>query len=35
MQSSSISLLTICGISELPDQRERAVTHVLSILDPD
>lgn len=35
MQSNSISLLTICGISELPDQRERAVTHVLSILDPD
>jgi predicted protein tyrosine phosphatase len=35
MQSNPISLLTICGISELPDQRERAVTHVLSILDPD
>jgi predicted protein tyrosine phosphatase len=28
-------MLTICGISELPDQRERSVTHVLSILDPD
>lgn len=28
-------MLTICGISELPEQRERAVTHVLSILDPD
>ncbi|HEU6441748.1 MAG TPA: protein-tyrosine phosphatase family protein [Microvirga sp.] len=34
MQSLSISTLTICGISELPEQRERAVTHVLSILDP-
>lgn len=35
MQSLSVSMLTICGISELPEQRERAVTHVLSILDPD
>ncbi|MBD2749024.1 protein-tyrosine-phosphatase [Microvirga sp. BT688] len=35
MQSPSIHMLTICGISELPDQRERSVTHVLSILDPD
>jgi len=35
MQSLSIAMLTICGISELPEQRERAVTHVLSILDPD
>ncbi|MBB3018468.1 putative protein tyrosine phosphatase [Microvirga lupini] len=35
MQSHSIKMLTICGISELPDQRERSVTHVLSILDPD
>lgn len=35
MQPLSISMLTICGISELPDQQERAVTHVLSILDPD
>jgi predicted protein tyrosine phosphatase len=31
---SSISLMTICGISELPDQGARSVTHVLSILDP-
>jgi len=31
----SIQMLTICGISELPDQRDRSVTHVLSILDPD
>ncbi|SCX93406.1 tyrosine phosphatase family protein [Microvirga guangxiensis] len=35
MQSLSISMLTVCGISELPEQKERAVTHVLSILDPD
>lgn len=35
MQPLSISMLTICGISELPEQKERAVTHVLSILDPD
>lgn len=35
MQSPLISMLTICGISELPDQKGRAVTHVLSILDPD
>jgi predicted protein tyrosine phosphatase len=35
MQSPSIQMLTICGISELTDQRERPVTHVLSILDPD
>ncbi|MBJ6125819.1 tyrosine phosphatase family protein [Microvirga splendida] len=35
MQPPSIQMLTICGISELPDQRERSVTHVLSILDPD
>jgi predicted protein tyrosine phosphatase len=32
---STLSMLTICGISELPDQRDRSVTHVLSILDPD
>ncbi|PVE25694.1 protein-tyrosine-phosphatase [Microvirga sp. KLBC 81] len=35
MQPLSISMLTICGIAELPEQKERAVTHVLSILDPD
>jgi len=34
MQPLSISMFTICGISELPEQKERAVTHVLSILDP-
>lgn len=35
MQRIPIQMLTICGISELPDQRGRSVTHVLSILDPD
>jgi len=35
MKPVSISVLTICGISELPDQGARSVTHVLSILDPD
>jgi len=35
MQPQAIQMLTICGISELTDQRERPVTHVLSILDPD
>ena len=28
-------MLTVCGIEELPDQRSRKVTHVLSIVDPD
>ncbi|WP_230532210.1 tyrosine phosphatase family protein [Microvirga roseola] len=35
MKPLSISMLTICGISELPDQSTRSVSHVLSILDPD
>jgi predicted protein tyrosine phosphatase len=35
MHRIPIQMLTICGISELTDQRERSVTHVLSILDPD
>jgi predicted protein tyrosine phosphatase len=30
-----MSLLTICGLSELDHHRTRGVTHVLSILDPD
>jgi predicted protein tyrosine phosphatase len=30
-----MSVLTVCGIDELPQQRDRAVTHVLSVLDPD
>ena len=35
MTPHSISLLTICGLEELDHHRARAVTHVLSILDPD
>jgi len=35
MTPVSISLLTICGLEELDQQRGRGVTHVLSILDPD
>jgi predicted protein tyrosine phosphatase len=34
MKPPSISLLTICGIEELPEHGPRAVTHVLSLLDP-
>ncbi|HEX2525265.1 MAG TPA: hypothetical protein VHL31_03050 [Geminicoccus sp.] len=34
MQSIAISMLTICGIEELPSHNKRQVTHVLSILDP-
>jgi len=35
MQTIAISVLTICGIEELPDHSGRSVSHVLSILDPD
>jgi predicted protein tyrosine phosphatase len=35
MTPLSISMLTICGISELPDEGPRSATHVLSILDPE
>jgi predicted protein tyrosine phosphatase len=35
MQPISISLLTICGLEELGHHSDRAVTHVLSIIDPD
>jgi predicted protein tyrosine phosphatase len=35
MQPVSISLLTVCGLEELEHHGARAVTHVLSILDPD
>ena len=35
MTPLSISMLTICGISELPDDGPRSATHVLSILDPE
>lgn len=34
MKPYAISLLTICGIEELPGHGERNVTHVLSLLDP-
>ncbi|WP_216076132.1 hypothetical protein, partial [Acinetobacter baumannii] len=35
MQNIAISVLTICGIDELPAHSDRAVSHVLSIVDPD
>jgi predicted protein tyrosine phosphatase len=35
MQPVSISLLTVCGLEELELHSSRAVTHVLSILDPE
>src|SRR5690606_37115701 len=35
MQPLALSLLTICGIAELPGHGARDVTHVLSLLDPD
>ena len=35
MKPISISLLTICGLEELEQHSARAVTHVLSIVDPD
>jgi predicted protein tyrosine phosphatase len=35
MKPISISLLTICGLEELDSHSNRAVTHVLSIMDPD
>jgi hypothetical protein len=35
MKDLSISLLTICGLTELEQHGSRGVTHVLSILDPD
>lgn len=31
----NFSFLTVCGIDELPAHQNRAVTHVLSILDPE
>ncbi len=34
MKPIGISLLTICGIDELPEHGKRSVTHVLSLLDP-
>jgi predicted protein tyrosine phosphatase len=35
MKPVSISLLTICGLEELEQHSTRAVTHVLSVVDPD
>ena len=35
MKDLSISLLTICGLTELEQHGTRGVTHVLSILDPE
>lgn len=35
MKPPAISVLTVCGIEELPHQRARRVTHVLSLLDPE
>lgn len=34
MKPPEISVLTICGIEELPGHEAREVTHVLSLLDP-
>jgi predicted protein tyrosine phosphatase len=34
MKPIGIPVLTICGIDELPEHGSRAVTHVLSLLDP-
>ena len=34
MKPISISVLTICGIEELPKHEARRVTHVLSLIDP-
>src|SRR3546814_16915566 len=34
MKPPVISVLTICGIEELPGHEAREVTHVLSLLDP-
>src|SRR4051812_25812941 len=35
MKPITISILTICGLEELGHHSDRAVTHVLSIMDPD
>lgn len=34
MDPVSISILTVCGVDEIASHRDRAVTHVLSLLDP-
>lgn len=35
MSTNTTPILTVCGIEELPDQSEKNVTHVLSLLDPE
>lgn len=35
MKTLAISMLTVCGIDELPAHKAGLVTHVLSVLDPD
>ena len=35
MNPIAISVLTVCGIAELAEHETRAVTHVLSIIDPE
>lgn len=35
MISPAMSVLTICGIDEIPSHGTRAVSHVLSVIDPD
>jgi predicted protein tyrosine phosphatase len=35
MIPASISVLTICGIDEIPSHGSRAVSHVLSVIDPE
>jgi len=34
MKPISISVLTVCGIEELPERRDQGVTHVLTLIDP-
>jgi predicted protein tyrosine phosphatase len=34
MKPTSVSILTVCGVDEIASHRDRAVTHVLSLLDP-
>ena len=34
MTEATFSVLTVCGIEELPEHSTRGVTHVLSLLDP-
>ena len=34
MKVLSVSLLTVCGLTDLPSHKPRGITHVLSLLDP-